>query len=408
VQRIGSAVLAAGPHSLSLTDFQFPAALTQIGAAVTLDGQSVVTATTAGSTPFTATAGEHAFYGFGSTASTGVFGIVVAPAAGPAVFTKLTSVNTSTPGATPAFSYAVDVATAGAYRVHLADFEFPGRVTGTQLAVAQAGAGSLLGSLSAPGTLELPTVAAGRVFIFVLAQPTTNSGGLIGVDMVPAAGGDALFETTQGVGALFDSRKVSAPGAASYRVSLTDVEFPKKFADLSAAITRGTQKLGVVLGSTHTDFDATAGNYFITLIATPDATETAGTYGVRVFDKPANPTVTFTSSVPQVTVGSTVTLTWSATNATSCQASGAWSGSRALSGSETSSAISSPSTFTLACTGDGGTTTKSVDVAAAAQSNKGGGGALGWLLVLFLGTVKATLYKKSKTVLPAARRLRAS
>jgi len=194
VQRVGSAVLGAGPHALSLTDFQFPAALTQVGAAVTLDGQSVVTATTSGSTPFTATAGEHSFYGFGSTTSTGVFGIVVAPAAGPAVFTKLTSVNTTTPGATPAFSYAVDVATAGAYRVHLADFEFPGRVTGTQLAVAQAGAASLLGSLSAPGTLELPTVAAGRVFIFVLAQPTTSSGGLIGVDLVPAAGGDALFK----------------------------------------------------------------------------------------------------------------------------------------------------------------------------------------------------------------------
>ena len=258
---------------------------------------------------------------------------------------------------------------------------------GTQLAVAQSGV--VLGTLSAPGTLELPTVAAGRLFLFVLAQTTVPSGGLLGVDVVPAAGGATVFETTQGIGALFDSRKLSALGNASYRVTLTDVEFPKKFADLAAVITRGTQKLGVVLGTTSTDFEATPGNYFITLIATPDAAEKAGTYGVRVADKPANPTVTLNASAAQVTVGGTVTLTWSAANATSCQASGAWTGSRAISGTEASATISSPATFALECTGEGGKTSQSVNVNATAQTNnEGGGGAAGWLLIVVLSALQ--------------------
>ena len=59
---------------------------------------------------------------------------------------------------------------------------------------------------------------------------------------------------------------------------------------------------------------------------------------------------------------SAVTLTWTSITATSCTANGAWSGSQALNGSTTTSALTSSVTYTLACTGPGGSATDSVVV----------------------------------------------
>jgi type 1 glutamine amidotransferase len=74
------------------------------------------------------------------------------------------------------------------------------------------------------------------------------------------------------------------------------------------------------------------------------------------------PTVTFTASPTSVASGGTSTLTWSSTNATSCTASGAWSGAQALTGSQSTGPLTSSSTYTLSCTGAGGTTNQSVTV----------------------------------------------
>jgi len=66
------------------------------------------------------------------------------------------------------------------------------------------------------------------------------------------------------------------------------------------------------------------------------------------------PTVTLTPSLSTITSGNTVTLTWSSTNASSCTASGAWSGSHATSGSFTTAALTTTSSFSLSCSGTGG------------------------------------------------------
>jgi hypothetical protein len=60
-----------------------------------------------------------------------------------------------------------------------------------------------------------------------------------------------------------------------------------------------------------------------------------------------------------VASGGSSTLTWSSTNATACAASGAWSGSEPVSGTRSTGALSSTATYTLTCTGAGGTATKS-------------------------------------------------
>ncbi|MEK7704948.1 MAG: hypothetical protein AAB426_08315 [Myxococcota bacterium] len=74
------------------------------------------------------------------------------------------------------------------------------------------------------------------------------------------------------------------------------------------------------------------------------------------------PVVTLTANPTTVDGGGTTTLTWSSTDATSCTASGAWSGSKAISGSEVTAAITSTSTFTLACTGPNGSTQRSATI----------------------------------------------
>ncbi len=63
----------------------------------------------------------------------------------------------------------------------------------------------------------------------------------------------------------------------------------------------------------------------------------------------------------QIPYNSSSTLSWSSTNATSCTASGAWSGSKATAGSSSTGALTSPQyQYTLSCTGPGGTAIDSV------------------------------------------------
>ncbi len=73
------------------------------------------------------------------------------------------------------------------------------------------------------------------------------------------------------------------------------------------------------------------------------------------------PTVTISASPSTVTTGSPSTITWSSTNATSCTASGGWSGTQNTAGS-ISVTPSSSSTYTLDCSGAGGNASQSTNV----------------------------------------------
>ena len=115
-----------------------------------------------------------------------------------------------------------------------------------------------------------------------------------------------------------------------------------------------------------------------------------GTYTAKVYVErdAANPatdtaTITVSSSIEPPTVdikangsdgpitipyNSSATLSWTSTNATSCQASGAWSGTKPLSGSESTGNLTTGTyTYTLTCQGAGGTASDSVTVNVEAQ-----------------------------------------
>ncbi len=74
------------------------------------------------------------------------------------------------------------------------------------------------------------------------------------------------------------------------------------------------------------------------------------------------PDLSFNASPTEVLSGESAVLTWSATNSTACEATGVWSGTKSLEGTESVNNISSASTFSLTCSGDNGSVTKDVTV----------------------------------------------
>jgi hypothetical protein len=77
---------------------------------------------------------------------------------------------------------------------------------------------------------------------------------------------------------------------------------------------------------------------------------------------PPQPMVTLTANPTAIPANGTTTLTWSSTNATACTASGAWSGSKALSGSQQVGPLAGNATFTLTCTSAGGSARQDAQV----------------------------------------------
>lgn len=80
------------------------------------------------------------------------------------------------------------------------------------------------------------------------------------------------------------------------------------------------------------------------------------------------PTVNLSANPTFVSYNGTTTLNWNITNATSCTATGGWSGSKnANGGSQSIGNLTNTTTFTLTCNGAGGSASDSVTVSVGAQ-----------------------------------------
>jgi hypothetical protein len=80
---------------------------------------------------------------------------------------------------------------------------------------------------------------------------------------------------------------------------------------------------------------------------------------------PPAPNVSLSADPATVSLQGSTTLQWTAANAASCTASGGWTGTRGLSGSETVGPLAATTTFVLTCTGSGGSASQTVSVAVA-------------------------------------------
>ena len=108
----------------------------------------------------------------------------------------------------------------------------------------------------------------------------------------------------------------------------------------------------------------TAGSYTFNLDCSGDGDPDTASVGVTVTAVPAVSIDSFTATPASIQAGEATTLSWSVSNATSCTASGDWSGSKnASSGSEQVTLNTAGSyTFNLDCSGDGNPDTASVGV----------------------------------------------
>jgi trimeric autotransporter adhesin len=117
-------------------------------------------------------------------------------------------------------------------------------------------------------------------------------------------------------------------------------------------------------GSFSTGALKTAETYVLTCTGGGGSASQSTTVSVNA----AGPVITFKASPSTVTKGSSSTLSWSASNATSCTASGAWSGPKAVSGSQSTGALSANASYGLVCSGAGGSANQSVTVSVSAAA----------------------------------------
>ncbi len=122
--------------------------------------------------------------------------------------------------------------------------------------------------------------------------------------------------------------------------------------------TSGSESVGPL--TANTTFTLTCTN---TQGGTAQATST-----VTVTQSTPAPTVDLTANPTSVATNGSTTLSWTSSNATACTASGAWSGSRATSGSQSVGSLTANSTFTLTCTGAGGSANDSATVTVTAST----------------------------------------
>ncbi|HKF97000.1 MAG TPA: hypothetical protein VKB20_01990 [Steroidobacteraceae bacterium] len=405
VALVGTPTLKVQNYTLKLSDLTVPANLSQLGAALTLLGQSVAQLNGAGTTSIAGTVNTYQAFALAlpSGSGTGGYAMALQPASGVAPLDVARAVS-APGGAVLAYSYDAQVPSSGAYTLELADFALPAQFASLSAAAVQSG--SVLGSpLHAAGSQSV-NAAAGPLSLLVFAQPGA-SGGLFGVDLTASGNTNPAFAATQGVGQLFSAQQLNIVAGGTYKVTVSDVGFPAPFQNLAVVVTRGADQLGSIFVSGNFSFVATPGNYFVNVIAEPAGSDEAGTYALDVASAPPAPAVSLSSDRSSVSSGGTVNLIWSSQNATICMASGGWSGNQPLNGTKTTAAITATTTFTLTCKGAGdNTATKSVQVTVSAGGGGGGGGAVQpdlLALLLTLVLLRAVAVTRSSREVPTVR-----
>jgi hypothetical protein len=368
----------AGNVSLQLTDLSTPAALSSLQAVAIEGGTLLQQYGAAGTSTFEAQPGSLQLF------------VAAVPGAGGqgayeayATESSQVLIDSAQPVlASGSYGYAFSstLSVAGSYQLSVYDYQIPSQLS--QLASVLAQQGAALQSSSG----GIVTAQSGVLNMLVFPTPASASAdGLFGVQLSSQASGSILYETTQGVGALFSSQSVTFDAAGIYDLTATDLMFPASFSSLAVIATQGNSVAGEVFGSGQLVIDAQPGTYVLNVLAQVGTKADYGLYGLQLAAAPPAPTVTLSASPSSVASGQTVTLTWSSSGATGCLASGGWSGTLGMSGSQVSTALSAATTFTITCNGPGGAAHATAAVSINAPSGGGGGGALNAPCVGLLG-----------------------
>jgi hypothetical protein len=233
-----------------------------------------------------------------------------------------------------------------------------------------------------------------------------------------AAGGFAYSLTCTGVGGVGNGaaalvvNAAAAPPGNSPAVTVTISPSTIALGQTATVTWTSTNATSCVADSAWSGSEATSGSLPITPTTTGGfaysltCTGSGGTgngAAALIVNTPtpapgAAPTVTINVAPGTITLGQSATVTWSSTNATSCTAESAWSGSQMPSGTlSVTPTATGGLAYSLTCSGSGGTTnaaaalsvgaapTAAASTTPAASSGKSGGGGMNWPELLVLG-----------------------
>jgi hypothetical protein len=384
--------------TLKVSDYGFPGPLASASALLTVGGSAVGTASAAGGAmSFAAPAGGLQLWTYGRAGATpGTFSADVAGSTD--LFTTAQGVPLA--GSTYAYAFVSPPLTAGPYQATAADLQFPSQLTGLAFAVAQNGA--IVQQSPTAASINFNATAGNAILLVSAQTPASGSAsgnGLLDVNLqTTGASAQLVFDKTQGVSstaALFDAQTINLGVNASFDASLTDLKFPAQFDNLALVVSRGSEVLGKIYGGGVFSFPGSPGSYQLTFIATPAAQDQFGLYGVSVVF--SLPVVTLTSNVASAATDSTVSLSWTASNASNCTASGGnWSGSKTASSGTEAVILAATTTYTLSCTGTGGATAQSVTVTATPKPTSSGGGSIDCALLAAAAALAGARIRRAK------------
>ena len=383
------------PLTLTVTDFAFPSgALGSLRAAFSVDGEILAVATPTAPASVTVPAGATAAVAIAADpGALGSAGVVIEDATS-TVFESLVALQPVTDTNEVALvERRFNVPAAGTVTLTVNDFAVPAAFDAVSAIVVRDGATVI--TLNAEGVADFEATP-GEYFLSAFGSfAATGSSGVLGVSVTDAADA-ALVEASAAAGGQLQALQVTVTTSDTVTVTLQDLLVPAAFEAFNAIVTRGASLEGQALGGGEFTLDVVPGTYDINVISTPDAAGGYSTYRAAVAPLPDPPAVTLTSDVASVVPGGSVTLTWSAERASSCTASGDWSGARGMTGSETISNLQANSSFRLDCTGPGGSEAAVASVTITAGQSSGGGGA--WpLSMLFLMVSLAARRRRTVT-----------
>jgi hypothetical protein len=243
-------VATAAALTVTLTDFQQPAAFSALQVAVTLDdtlvGAASIDASGTASVAVPAAAGNYTLYVVGTPDSTqgfGSFGVCVSLAsdATHACIANYSYSDTLTvpnpPSSTGTLNTLFTSTTAGTYTITVTDDAFPLAFNSLSAGIFQ-GTNPIAVNIQ-PGIPTQVTLAAGTSYqLLAAAIPNTATpSGLYGIRITDPSGA-AIFDYTLAVGSV-TSTDVDNPTAGALSLTLTDFGYPAPLAGVGAAVTSG-------------------------------------------------------------------------------------------------------------------------------------------------------------------------
>jgi plastocyanin len=240
--------------TVTLTDFQTPAAFSSLQIAVTLGdtlvGSATVDATHTASVALPAAAGNYTLYVVGTPDTTqgfGSFGACVTRDADPTPRTCIPAFSYSDSLTTPSAAAASGTSTlntnfattaAGTYTITLSDDAFPTALSSLSAIITQGSA--QVGGIISAGTPVQLSLSAGTTYQ-LLAAAAANTGikaGLYGIRILDPSN-TAILDRSIPVGLLPPATVVTNPSAQALSLTLSDFAYPAPLATVGTAVTSG-------------------------------------------------------------------------------------------------------------------------------------------------------------------------